>query len=354
METILSINLQYTEGSSDKVYNIDLVKNTTGYDVTFAYGRKSTVLTTGKKNSIALTYEKAEKVYNKLIGEKLNKGYKEIGNKATIVQSVVKINSGFKPQLLNEIDESEVEEYILNSNYCAQEKFDGVRRSIIKTSTGIVGTNKKGQEIGLQNDIIDAVKILGESSFILDGEAFDTYIMLFDMVDYASNYAARYKKLEKLIPTQIELPLKVIYTAWDYEQKRKLFEKLKKENAEGIVFKKIDSQYSPGRPNSGGNHLKFKFRATCTCVVESIHSTKRSVSLKMFDDDMNEILVGNATIYANKEIPAVNSFVEIKYLYAYKEGSLFQPVYLGERLDCDTSDCNIKQLKYKQEEDENI
>ena len=352
-EIILSINLQYTEGGSDKVYNVDLVKNTTGYDVCFEYGRRGSALTMGKKNTVTLTYEKAEKIYYKLISEKTGKGYKEAGNnKTTTVGLNSKIITGFKPQLLNDIDESEVEKYLKNPDYCAQEKFDGVRKTIIKSSSGIIGSNKKGQEVALQSNIIDAIKMLGESNFILDGEAFDTYIMLFDMIDCTSDYKARYRNLQKLIPKQINLPLGIIYTAWDYEQKKELFEKLKKVNAEGIVFKRIDKLYSSGRPNSGGDQLKFKFRATCTCVVKEVNTTKRSVSLKMFDDDMNEISIGNVTIYPNFSVPLKNSFVEIKYLFAYKGGSLFQPVYLGERLDCDSSDCNIKQLKYKQGQEE--
>ena len=39
--------------------------------------------------------------------------------------------------------------------------------------------------------------------------------------------------------------------------------------------------------------------------------------------------------------------VEVKYLYAFLGGSLFQPVCLGEREDTELTACVIGQLKYK-------
>lgn len=352
MEIVLKSRLSFQEGGSDKVYNVDIVKNTTGYDVQFAYGRRGSSLATGRKNTATLTYEKAEKLFNKLVEEKVKKGYRESDSKSTISTIVEAKDSGWKPQLLNEIDEEEVEKYLDDPNFCAQEKFDGVNRGIIRSLNGVIGTNKQGLITSLTEDIEHAVMSLPEKSFIINGEAFSDYIMVFDKIDYVSDYKTRYKKLSELVRSNNNNQLKLVYTAWDYQQKRELYEKLKKENREGIVFKNIFSYYKPGRPASKGDMIKFKFRATCTCVVDAIHATKRSVSLKMFDTDMYEIPVGNVTIYPNFAIPSKGSFVEIRYLYAYKGGSLFQPVYLGERTDCITSDCMTKQLKYKKEDDE--
>ena len=61
------------------------------------------------------------------------------------------------------------------------------------------------------------------------------------------------------------------------------------------------------------------------------------------------VFVGNVTIPSNKEVPAINSIIEVRYLYAYKGGSLYQPTYLGVRDDIGVDDCLISQLKYKQE-----
>ena len=54
----------------------------------------------------------------------------------------------------------------------------------------------------------------------------------------------------------------------------------------------------------------------------------------------------------NKDVPvAGKDIVEIQYLYAYKKGSLYQPIYIDPRNDID-EECTIKQLKYKSEIDD--
>ena len=48
----------------------------------------------------------------------------------------------------------------------------------------------------------------------------------------------------------------------------------------------------------------------------------------------------------SRYLPA-NQIVEVRYLYAYPGGSLYQPVYLGARDDIQLDDCTIQQLKFK-------
>jgi len=130
-------------------------------------------------------------------------------------------------------------------------------------------------------------------------------------------------------------------------EKHNLYNELKERNAEGMVFKLKHSLYSPGRPNSGGDQLKFKFTATCSVIVGKKHEEKRSVMMWMFDKG-NRIFVGNVTIYPNQEIPKEGSVIEVRYLYAYPNGgSLFQPVYLNPRNDVEQMECTMSQLKYK-------
>lgn len=117
---------------------------------------------------------------------------------------------------------------------------------------------------------------------------------------------------------------------------------------EGIVIKNIHAPYTPGRPNSGGNQLKCKFYSTCTAIVLNVNN-KRSIEVGVKDND-KIISVGNVTIPPNKEIPEKDSLVEIRYLYAYKNGSLFQPVYLNKRDDVDID--STSSLKYKSENDD--
>jgi bifunctional non-homologous end joining protein LigD len=56
--------------------------------------------------------------------------------------------------------------------------------------------------------------------------------------------------------------------------------------------------------------------------------------------------VGNVTIPANHALPKVGDLVEVRYLYHYPGGSLYQPIYLGSRSDKDLPD-HLNTLKSK-------
>lgn len=51
----------------------------------------------------------------------------------------------------------------------------------------------------------------------------------------------------------------------------------------------------------------------------------------------------------NYEVSATGNLIEVRYLYAYKGGSLYQPTCLGIRKDLEEKDAIIAQLKYKAE-----
>ncbi len=114
----------------------------------------------------------------------------------------------------------------------------------------------------------------------------------------------------------------------------------------------MDAQYVPGRPNSGGAHLKLKFTASASCKVLGQNEGKRSVALAVRQEPGNGFVeIGNVTIPANVAIPPADALVEIRYLYAYPGGSLYQPVYLGVRDDIEHADA-VPSLKFKQGEDD--
>jgi len=131
--------------------------------------------------------------------------------------------------------------------------------------------------------------------------------------------------------------------------KRRMFEMWKEEGQEGVVFKRIDASYVPGRPNSGGDQYKFKFVETASVVVTAKNG-KRSVRMGLYDGE-RLVSAGNVTIPVGQEIPEVGQIVEVRYLYAFPEsGALFQPVYLGVRDDIEEIECTVAQLKFKREQ----
>ena len=348
-----SIELYFQEGSSDKVYQAELKQEGDGWVVNFAYGRRGNTLNTGCKTCDPLPYEKAKKSYDSLVKSKTAKGYKPNGVSGTInTVADDKENSGIRPQLLNELTEEEAVAYINNSAYCMQEKFDGRRRMIKIEKSIATGLNKKGIVVALTPSTEATCATFPDS--ILDGEDMDDKIMVFDNIKYQYlPYLDRYKLLLDIIPQTYRRDLEIVRTAWTTEDKQNMFNRLKRERAEGVVFKNIHAGYSAGRPASGGNQFKCKFYDTASCIVTSVHDVKSSIGLKVYDDSnplsLVGVPVGNATLYPNSPKVKVGDIVEVKYLYYNEGGSLYQPVLLGVRDDVEYDECTLAKLKRKKD-----
>jgi bifunctional non-homologous end joining protein LigD len=353
METKEQVTLYYREGSSDKVYQAAIEPDGESFLVNFAYGRRGSTLTTGTKTSSPVDYDTAKKIFTKLVNEKKAKGYTEGENGTPYIHSE-KQSSGILPQLLNAIEEADVERLLHDDDYCAQEKFDGRHLLIRKQDEHIEGINKKGLVIGLPETVADDIRILS-GSFIPDGESIGDDFHAFDLLELNGEnlrpmpFRKRLERLVSLLLSCANHPhVKLVETAFTTQRKTELWERLRRENREGIVFKRLDAPYTPGKPNSGGPQLKFKFVATLSAIVAKVN-TQRSVEISLLKG-RSLISCGNVTIPANHAIPIVGAVVEVRYLYAYRESHcLHQPVYLGPRDDVEAGECLASQLKFKAE-----
>jgi bifunctional non-homologous end joining protein LigD len=130
--------------------------------------------------------------------------------------------------------------------------------------------------------------------------------------------------------------------------KRALLETLREANAEGIVLRDARAPYLTGRPNSGGPARKFKFVESATVELVGQNDGRRSVAMRVYDGE-RAVDIGNVTIPANHVVPEPGTLVEVRYLYAYDGGSLYQPVYLERRTDLELSDATLAQLKMRRE-----
>ena len=353
------ITLYYREGSSDKVYQASIEPQGDLFVVNFAYGRRGSTMNTGTKTQTPMDYDSAKNIYDKLVQDKMAKGYTE-GPDSTPYQHSDKENrvAGFLPQLLNAIDEQEAKRLLQDPAWAMQEKLDGRRAFVRKAGAEIHGINRKGLLIGLPSPIVvGAHKIT--SNFILDGECVGDVLYAFDLLewdgeDYRTKpYQHRFVKLSHLLTRPDITHIEFVETATDPADKERLFRQLQAGKKEGAVFKRLDAPYTPGRPNSGGTQLKHKFYATCSAVVSKIND-KRSVELLLLNGK-RWIPVGNVSIPANFNVPAVAEVVEVRYLYAFRESNaLYQPVYLGPRKDVERHECVFSQLKYKSAGEEDL
>jgi bifunctional non-homologous end joining protein LigD len=352
-EPIVTTRLYYRDGSSDKEYHAAVNAVEGGCTVTFAFGRRGSALTAGTKTALPVPREKAQQIYDKLISEKTAKGYTPDGTGTAFALTDHEGRvSGLHPQLLNAIEEAAALQHLTSDDWCLQEKFDGKRIMMAVTGGKATGSNRKGLYVSMPQEISDALACLADCE--LDGELLGGCYVAFDLLSLGdtdlrdSPYRERYGALAAAIAPGTEI--RVAETAWEKETKQAMYDRIAAAGGEGVVFKRVDGRSVAGRPASGGSQVKCKFYATATCLVTA-QNDQRSVRLSLLDATGGTVGVGNLTIPINKAIPQTGTLVEVRYLYAYKGGSLYQPTYLGERDDIGVEDCVVGQLKYKPEGD---
>lgn len=353
-----SASLYFKEGGSDKVYHATVEPKNDKFVVNFSYGRRGGNMTTGTKTSSPVGLDEAVKVWTKLVDSKLAKGYRHMTepSQGVIPQAdLPDTPTEMQCCLLNPVDEDECERLVKDPKWAAQPKFDGVRFMLGSKDGKIYALNRKGKNVSVPNEIAEEAKRLVEfrmvvEDYLLDGELVGDTLYVFDILEHGGCVRSRtleersslLSRVTKVLDEKSNIKFAPLHTG---KEKSVLLDRLRKQNMEGIVFKRLGSPYTVGRPASGGNGLKHKFYSTASCIVQKTNQ-KRSVSLVMSCGTE----VGNVTIPANHDVPKKDDIVEIRYLYAYKGGSVYQPTYLGVREDLDHEDCHINQLRYKKEE----
>lgn len=347
--------------NTDKDYEIHLVHSErveNGWDVVCFYGRHGKTLNRSPKLEGA-TYERALKVYEREARNRIGKGYVSVGGAPSVVAggaSVQPVASGMNGQLLVPMPPSmKSDGFVVNWQWLAQEKYDGERLGICKKDGEVTFSNRKGIVIPGRAVVQEAVQKLTDQNFEIDGEVLsDDRVVLFDLFSRgdvnmrAFGYAERLKMLREVVSSDKSGKLCIAETAMTPVEKQNLLNAVRARGGEGVVWKRIDEPMVVGKRHSA--QFKEKFWKDCSCVVEA-HNDQSSVVLKMFDAQGQSQTVGNVTIPTGREKPPVGSIVDVRYLYAYRGGSLYQPTFKGVRTDVDASECTLDTLEYYTGED---
>lgn len=349
MEQQKSVSLYFTEGSSDKSYQASLRQRDGGWVVDFSYGPRGKAQKTGTKTETPVTYAAADKIFEKLVREKTAKGYTpdESGTAYTNTELAL-VSSGLAPQLPTAITEASFTTLMGDPMYALQEKRDGENRTLQVTEDGsrVRGINRRGLYVdipqawtAIQLDAIGNTVFAGEHML---GDQFDA----FDLLEIAGEdlrsqpYAARHARLVQVAAQLGASWFKVLPLHRDSADKRGEVDRLRACQAEGVVFKRLDAPFESGRSAAA---LKFKFVDSATCIVVR-QNQQRSVVVGLLDAGGNMEELGNVTIPADKAVPAVDTLVEVRYLYRYERGCFEQPVYLGPRTDMTRTDATADQI----------
>jgi len=343
-----SIRLLSTKDGADKEYRVQLEAKDGGFIVTGFNGRRGGPLKAQPKITSPAPYEEAKKVYDTLVKSKLKGGYHLAdGGSEYAVSADIGTPTGIKLHLLTQVPESDIERYISDDRYLAQEKHDGERRPVARRET-VIGGNKNGFQTTLPAAVVDVLSGLPQDTEI-DSEQVGEVLYVFDVMKIAGECQREVACLERkrkvdLLVNRLGNPANVVSveTAIGTEAKRALYTRLHTERKEGIVFKRIDAGYGEGKND---DQVKVKFIESATLQVASIHPTKRSITVQAFDDMGAAVQLGSVTVPANHPIPPLKAIVEIEYLYTVK--SLVQPVYRGQRTDQPLDACTTQQLKYR-------
>lgn len=353
-----NIILFYKNGSSNKVYQASLEAQGDGFVVNFAYGRVGQTLRTGTKTTQPVDAAKAKLILDKLVKSKTSKGYRPqagTGPSEYALELDARQTDHF-PQLLNPIDEPQLEGFMVNDDFAMQEKHDGVRLTLWKKDGLVIGINKKGLTTSVPKTIVQSMADVPDMTMI-DGEAIGDHYYAFDLLELSGNnyrsdhFMQRHNQLARLGETGCGTfgpHIHISEVACQHKDKVIMFNGCRARNAEGVVFKKILAPYVPGRPASGGDQIKHKFYKTASVIVSG-HNDKRSVQMQLVDGK-NNVDVGNVTIPPSSVVPEIGAVIEVRYLYCFEGGSLYQPIFLVERNDVDFNECTVDQLVFKAKE----
>lgn len=359
---MLSVRLENTRQGHNKFYEAALVANGSAYDLKTAHG----AIGGSPRNGVAGTFasvSEATTEFNKLVKSKLRKGYVEVSRSDGSGASVAATTPAAAMQnLVFEIDlqllatsSVDPDALIADPTYVMQEKHDGERCPIGFWPGEVHAINKKGNPRAVPAKAValsSAYNFTGET--VIDCEVVGETIYVFDLLKFQGedvrhrSFRARYAMLEAFV-AEVGDHLVLSHATTFTASKRRTYDALLAGGAEGVVFKRGSAPYVGGLSKSDGDALKVKFVESATVRVCTNHPTKRSVGIEVHDGH-DWIGIGNVTIQPNRSIPVVGALVEVIYLYlARKGGSLYQPVYKGERDDVSVDDCTLAQIKIKGE-----
>ena len=214
-----------------------------------------------------------------------------------------------------------------------------------KVGSDVRGINRKGLYRNIPQMIAEQALSIPHD-FIADGEIIGERLYLFDLMTNkgislrSDGFVVRFNHLKDLYHRYLATDgcaILLVDMIINRDDKVKLLNSLRDSNMEGVVFKRCNSPYIEGRPNSGGDALKFKFYYAASCVVVHLNA-QRSVGIAVYNGNTEKesvVSIGNVFIPSKVD------------MYWNPGGSLYQPIYLNPRNDIDYVDCLLKQLVQK-------
>jgi hypothetical protein len=379
MGTIVkSVSLHYTDGGrSDKVYNIQIEEvGPNQFDVTGYNGKTGGTLTPRKQNDSPVSLSEAERLFTELEHKKVNHRttpYVVLSRNGAATPptpqpsspTTTQESTGFVANHPKKVSEDEALRLLSNDDYFVEQKCDGEFMSVLYRLNRVTASNKRGNGIPVPPKIATAIRQLASlascETLGLAGEYLDSTLHIFTIWEKNGTSlmtlpqhlrVAVKEKLEQLFAEPLAAStkknsLKFVYTAKTQSDKTILYETIKANAGEGVVFKHRESDIS------------FKYKLYETTEVLLVANSKRSAECFAYHEgtltSLGSVTIPHDSTYqeikdANlRQQPVVAS---VKYLYLSAPpaigptcGQLTQSSFLRFRPEFDEHSCVTTELK---------
>ncbi len=200
------------------------------------------------------------------------------------------------------------EPLLASPEWAMEEKLDGHRRMMVKRGEVVKAFTRGGHEVAVPDGDM-ALAMLFDGGFDIDGEFIGGEFIAFD-VPYKSLNEQRRMFLDLFCP----FPL--VSRAVTEADKRALFNHVKLNGGEGVVFKRISAPYCAARCD---DWQRFKFYHTDDFTVEHVDIAKCSFAISDNGEPRGRVAT------SLKRLPREGDIVRVRYDGISADGKLIRP-----------------------------
>jgi bifunctional non-homologous end joining protein LigD len=163
------VELYFRQGSSDKVYHLQLENVGEKWSVHAQWGRRGSGLQSDVKAK-DIPLQEAKSVYDHILREKTGKGY-QIAHASVNGETPISVglpttkeHSGHVPELLTPIEEPEALRLAEDASWWFQQKFDGRRLAAVRVWAGRRASGSAGREASADTGLVATSLMPDESA----------------------------------------------------------------------------------------------------------------------------------------------------------------------------------------------
>lgn len=259
------------------------------------------------------------------------------------------------PQLASPTTDNAAIRMCGNDDWRAEQKLDGRRLIVEIDGDDLMGVNREGKIIRLDATIANSFEPFS-GLWTFDGEIMaDGVYWLFDLprasdkIKFSTPYEERRSTLDAFYHSVFEGSpyIKLLPSYSSSQDKITLARDVLKNNGEGVMLKKKNAPYSPGKRTK--TNLKWKFVKTVDCIVGEISiDGKQNIGLRLLNTETSEMVDIGTVGMTPGNLAKVKSgdVVEVKYLYVENQEKprLYQASFVKFRDDKSPQTCWMDQI----------